>query len=135
MLYLQAFWSWFTSIPLWTWFSLRSKQEKKKICLILLLSESLLIYEIQTILCACMLSRFSRVQLFVTLWTVACQNPLSMGFFRQEYLSGLPCSPPGHLPDLGIQPVFLTSPVLAGGFFTTAATWEAHSERSTELSD
>ena len=36
----------------------------------------------------CMLSRFSQVQLFVTLWTVACQAPLPMGFFRQEYWSG-----------------------------------------------
>ena len=51
-----------------------------------------------------LLSRFSRVQLFVTLWTVARQAPLSMGFSRQEYQSGLPCPPPGDLPDPGIQP-------------------------------
>ena len=42
----------------------------------------------------CVLSRFSRVQLFATLLTVACQAPLSVGFFRQEYGSGLPCPPP-----------------------------------------
>ena len=62
-----------------------------------------------------------------TLWTVACQAPLSMGFSRQEYWSGLPCPPPGDLPDPGIEPRSLTSPPLAGGFFTTAATWEAYS--------
>ena len=45
------------------------------------------------------------VQLFATLWTVACQVPLSMGFFRQEYWSGLPLPPPGDLPDPGIKPV------------------------------
>ena len=46
---------------------------------------------------------FSRVQLFATLWTVACQSPLSMGFSRQEYWSGLPFPPPGDLPDPGID--------------------------------
>ena len=45
----------------------------------------------------------SRLRLFVTLWTVACQAPLSLGFSRQGYWSGLPCPPPGHLPDLGID--------------------------------
>ena len=52
---------------------------------------------------ACVLSRFSHVQLFVTLRTIACQDPLSMGFSRQVYWSGLPCSSPGDLPDLGIE--------------------------------
>ena len=47
----------------------------------------------------CVLSHFSRVQLFETLWTVALQAPLSMGFSRQEYWNGLPFLPPGHLPD------------------------------------
>ena len=51
------------------------------------------------------LSRFSRVQLFVMLWTVAHQAPLSMGFSRQEYWSGLPCSPPGDHSDPEIEPV------------------------------
>ena len=52
-----------------------------------------------------MLSRFSHVQLFGTLWTVACQAPLSMGFSRQENWSGLPWPTPGDLPDPGIKPV------------------------------
>ena len=73
---------------------------------------------------AFILSHFSRVQLFVTLWTVAHQAPLSMGFSRQEYCSGLPCPPPGDLPNPGIEPASLMSPALAGGFFTTSATWE-----------
>ena len=72
-----------------------------------------------------MLSCFSRIRLFATLWTVACQAPLSMEFSRQEYWSGLPFPSPGHLPNPGIKPVSLMSPALAGGFFTTSATWEA----------
>ena len=76
---------------------------------------------------ACMLSHFSCVRLFVTPWIIACEAPLSMGFSRQEYYSGLSCPPPGDLPDTGIEPVYLMSPALAGGFFTTGATWEAHS--------
>ena len=73
-----------------------------------------------------MLSRFWHVQLFVTLWTVARQTSLSMGFSRQVYWGGLPCPPPGDLPDPGTEPVSLMSPVLAGGFFTTSAIWETH---------
>ena len=52
---------------------------------------------------------FSRVRLCASLWTIACQAPLSMRFSRQEYWSGLPCPPPGDLPNPGIKPV---SPVL-----------------------
>ena len=51
-----------------------------------------------------LLSRFSRAQLFVTPWTVPCQVPLSLGFSRQEYWSGLLFPSPGHLPDSGIEP-------------------------------
>ena len=51
----------------------------------------------------CVRSHFSHVQLFTTLWTVACQAPLSMEFFRQEYWSGLPFPTPGY-PDPGIKP-------------------------------
>ena len=58
-------------------------------------------------------------------WTVACQAPLSMGFSRQEYWSGLPFASPGDLPDPGMEPEPPMSPVLAGGFLTTCATWEA----------
>ena len=102
----------------------------------------------------------SHVRIFVTLWTVAHQTPLSMGFSRQEYWSGLPWPPPGDLSNRGIKsgsselqadslpseplgtrltqkldrynnflkvihPRSLTSPALAGRFFTTRATWEA----------
>ena len=70
------------------------------------------------------LSRFSHVCLFVTPWTVARQAPLSMGFSRQEYWSGFLCPPPGDLPNPGTEPASLTSPALAGRFFTTSATWE-----------
>ena len=66
----------------------------------------------------CVLSCFSRVQLFKTPWTVACQAPLSMGYSRQEYWSGFPCPPPGDLPHPGIEPATLASPALADGFFT-----------------
>ena len=52
-----------------------------------------------------MLKRFSCVQLFGILWTVAHQAPLSMGFSRQEYWSGLPCPPQGDLSEPGIEPV------------------------------
>ena len=55
---------------------------------------------------ACVLSRFSRVGVFVTLWTVVHQAPLSMGFSRQECWSGLSFPPPGDLPKPGIQPLF-----------------------------
>ena len=74
-----------------------------------------------------MQSHFSHVQLFATIWIVAHHAPLSMGFSRQEEGSGLPCSPPEDLPDPGIKPVSLTSPALAGGFFTTHATWYINS--------
>ena len=57
-------------------------------------------------------------------WTVAHQAPLSMGFPRQEYWSGLPLPPPRDLTDPGVEPASLVSPALAGGFFTTSATWE-----------
>ena len=53
----------------------------------------------------CMLSHFSHVRLWATLCTAACQAPLSMGFSKQEYWSGLPCPLPGDLPDPGIKPV------------------------------
>ena len=53
---------------------------------------------------ACLLSPFSCVQLWVTLWTVALQAPLSIRFSRQEYWSELPCPPPGGLPNPGIEP-------------------------------
>ena len=63
-----------------------------------------------------MLSHFSPVLLCVTLWTVARQAPLSMGFTRQEYWSGLSYPPPGALPHPGIKPV---SPALQADSLTT----------------
>ena len=71
------------------------------------------------------LCRFSFIQLFAAPCTAARQAPLSMGFSRQEYWGGLPCPPPGHLPNSGIEPVSLKSPALEGRFFTTSAPWEA----------
>ena len=61
-------------------------------------------------MCVCVLSHT-----IVTLWTVACQAPLFVGFSRQEYWSGLPFTCPGDLPNPEIQPTSLTSPVLAAG--------------------
>ena len=63
----------------------------------------------------CVPSHFSRVQLFTTLWTVAFQAPLSMGFSRQENWNVLPFPPPGDLPDSRIEPASHESPALAGG--------------------
>ena len=65
--------------------------------------------------CCCLLTKLY-LTLFATPWTVTPPVPLSMGFPRQEYWSGLPFSSPGDLPDPGIEP---TAPALAGGFFTT----------------
>ena len=72
--------------------------------------------------CVCTLSHFSCVSVMV--WTVVCQGPLSMGFSRQEYWSGLPCSPSGDPPNPGTEPTSLIkSPALGGGFFTNSTTW------------
>ena len=65
----------------------------------------------------CVLIRFSHVWLFATLWTVACQDPLSKRLSRQ-------CPSPGDIPNPGIKPVSLTSPALADEFFTIRATWD-----------
>ena len=59
-------------------------------------------------------SRFSRVQLCVTLWPIACQAPLSMGFSGQEYWSELPCPPPGDLYNPGIKPMSPVSHAFSG---------------------
>ena len=73
-----------------------------------------------TLLRACVLSRFSRVRLFATPWTVAHQAPLSMGLPRQEHWRGLPFSPPGDIPNPGIKPASPTSPALADRFCASA---------------
>ena len=64
----------------------------------------------------------SLVSYCATLWTLACQSFLSVGFSSQEYWSGLPCPPPEDLPDPQIKSMSVTSPALAVGFFTTSAT-------------
>ena len=74
--------------------------------------------------CAVCVHVLSCAQPFVTSWTVDGQTPLSTGLPRQEYWSGSPFPSPGDLPNAGIDPVSLESPPLAGGFFTTSATWE-----------
>ena len=79
---------------------------------IILIWETLILCCILSSMHACMLSHLGPVLLFVTLWAVAHQASLSMGFSRQEYLSGLPCPPPGDLPDPGIEPASLVSPAL-----------------------
>ena len=71
------------------------------------------------------LIHFSRVQVCAMLWTAVRQAPLSMGFSGQEYWSGLPCPPPGDLPDPEIEPMSVIFPTLAGGFFTIGTTYEA----------
>ena len=68
---------------------------------------------------ACGLSRSVESDSSVTPWAVAHQAPLSMGFSRQEYWSGLPFLSPGDLPDSGMEPVSPVSSALAGRFFTT----------------
>ena len=67
----------------------------------------------------------SHVQLFVTLWTIAHQAPLSMRLSRQEYWSDVLYPPAGDLPNPWVEPVTLTSPAFAGRFFTTSVNWEA----------
>ena len=83
----------------------------------------------------CILSRFSHVQFFVTLCTIACQAPLSMGFSSQEYCRGLLCPPPGDLRDPSTKPMSPASPALAGWFFTTSAMWEdkSHVQKTLEI--
>ena len=68
-----------------------------------------------------LLTCFSSVRHFVTLWPVAHQAPLSLEFSRQEYWSEWPCLPPGNLSDPGIELMSLMSPALPRSFFTISA--------------
>ena len=69
--------------------------------------------------CVCVCAHsVTQSYLFMTTWTIAHQAPLSVGFPRQEYWSGLPFPPPGDLPNPGIEPESPVSPALAGRFFT-----------------
>ena len=74
--------------------------------------------------CARVLNHFSRVQLFMTPWTVARQAPLSMAISRQEYWSVLPLAASGYLPDPGIKPTSLVSPALTDGLFEELTHWK-----------
>ena len=79
-------------------------------------------------MCVCVCVCVESLQSCVTrlqLWTIARQAPLPMGFSRQEYWGGLPCPPPGDLPNPGVEPTSLMVPALAGRFFTTGASCEA----------
>ena len=71
--------------------------------------------------CVCVRAKSLQLCLFWTLWTVTCQAPLSMGFSRQEYWTGLLCPPPRDLPEPGIKPWSLA---LASRFFTDSTTWK-----------
>ena len=81
--------------------------------------------DLDFILPVCMLSCFSCVWLFVTLWTVPRQAHQSKGLSRQEHWSGLPCPPPGDIPNPGIEPASLKFAPLVGRLLTTSTTWEA----------
>ena len=86
--------------------------------------------QIKDLMCLLHAICFSHFQLFVTLWTLACQAPLSKGFFCQEYWSGLPCPPSGDLPKPRSNPCLLQIQhcqvgSLSDGFFITSTTWEA----------
>ena len=83
----------------------------------LLLSAGLCLFCAQSLSC---------VQLIVAQWTIAQQAALSVEFSRQAYWSELPCPPPEDIPKPGIEPTSFVSPALAGGFFTTGATWEVN---------
>ena len=73
-------------------------------------------------------SCFSCVQLSETLWIIAFQAPLSMGFLSQEHWSGPLCPLPGGLPDPGMEPNSLMSTALANRFFTVSTIWEAYED-------
>ena len=72
-------------------------------------------------MCVCLVMSDS-----ATSWTVACQAPLSMGFFRQQYWSGLPVPSPGDLPDPGIEAMSPVSPELQANSLSTEPLWRAH---------
>ena len=85
-------------------------------------------------LCVC-ISVTSVMSDSVTLWTVARQAPLSRGFPTQAYWNGLPCPPPGDLPNPGIEPTSPASPAVAGRIFAASATWKANSSPNCSLQE
>ena len=74
-----------------------------------------------------------KVKVSVTQWFLTLGDPVDFSRLlcpwnspgKNTHKSGLPCPPPGYLPNLGIKPASVMSPALAGGFFTTSVTWEA----------
>ena len=104
------------------WFPRWSYWEKDSLYLLKFLNHEDVSSELLVCVCVCVCAR-TCAQPSLTLCTsmdcMACQAPLSKEFSRQEYWRGLPFPTPGNLPDLGIKPASLSSPTLAGGFFTT----------------
>ena len=84
---------------------------------------------------ACMLNCFSRIWLLVTPMDSSLPACSDQGFSRQEHWSGLPCPPPGDLPNPGIISASLTSPTLADGFFTTNPTWKAYNTHNIAITN
>ena len=76
-----------------------------------------------------MLSHFTHFQLFATLWTAAHQAPVSMGFFRQEYWSRLPCLPPRDPPDPGIEAASPAAPILQADSLPQSHQEDPYSDR------
>ena len=102
----------------WSWLSSSSSSSSTRASSYF----SFLTRKMKVSLHACIPSHFSHIRLFATLWTIAHQTPLSMGFSRREYWSRFPYPPPGDLPDPGIEPMSLclqhwqlgSSPLAAG---------------------
>ena len=105
----------------WGWNSSAKEKERIWFCRIetKLWGKDEVFHEVEVSL---LFSQLSCVWLFVTLWTIVWQAPLSMGFSRQKYWSGLPFPSPGDLPDSGIKLASPASPGLTGGFFISWAT-------------
>ena len=87
---------------------------------ILFTYDKILISQIISMMCVCVCIQL--LQLYLTLWAVAHQAPLSMGFSRQEYWSGFPCPLPGDLPKAGAKPAAFTSPALKFQFVSYSST-------------
>ena len=117
-----------------TWYQISSYITLTRLCYIIPI-EALTIEEMgswtqhkHVRVCVCVCVHAKLLQSCLTLCNTrewACQAPLSMGFSRQEYCSGLLCPPPRDLPDPGIEPMSLIFPALTGRLFTLSSIWEA----------
>ena len=118
------------SLDIWLFFCTERKRQRQIFKAPNLLCEEIVIlleqwlehhrlYQART--CVCQVTSVSSA----APWTIAHQAHLCIEFYWQECWSGLPCPSPGDLPNPGIKPTSLMSPALAGGLFTTSATWEA----------